>query len=475
MAVLLLCLHLPVCAQDDVTDAGLLNLPLRFTASIQQKLAGVSKKLSRQTNRLLKQYARQEERLLKKLAEKDPAIINGFPDSGRKELGQLAAAFATAADTALVTAKRNYNPYTDTLRAALQFIGQGAGRLLNRHPELEAGLQKAIQQVNGLDGKFDAAEAIRKLLRGRKAWLRQNLERYGMSGQLKKIEKLTYYYNQYLQEYRQILSDKKQLERKAMSLLYQLPFFKKFVSEHSALAGLFQLPGTAGSATVTPTLPGIQTRASVTAIMQTTIARGGADAMALVRQQVQAGQAELGALRNRIMQSGNADGEIPGFKPNNQKTKSFKKRLVYGCNFQFGNASRYFPGTADIAVTAGYKLTDKALIGVAVAYKLGLGEGWKHIRLSNEGLGLRSYIDWKIKGAFYLAGGYEQNYYSRFAGMAELRNWHSWQASGIIGISRQLKLNGKKTAKIQVLYDMLYSRHRPATQPFIFRTGINFK
>ena len=122
-------------------------------------------------------------------------------------------------------------------------------------------LKQATSKLNVLDGKLQKAGEIKKYLRERKDYLRQQLEKYGMVKELRKIEKATYYYGEYIKEYKEILSDKKKLERKAMALLYSTPIFKKFVSENSLLASLFKLPGSsAGNNTAIVSSTGIQTR-----------------------------------------------------------------------------------------------------------------------------------------------------------------------------------------------------------------------
>jgi hypothetical protein len=292
------------------------------------------------------------------------------------------------------------------------------------------------------------------------------------------MDKLTFYYNEYLKEYKGILKDKKRLEKKAMALLYSTPFFKKFAEQNSLLAGLFRLPNSAvaGNGTVpVPALAGIQTRASVQQIMQTNIATGGPNAITQVRQQIQAGQAALGKLKDKIASYGSADAEIPNFKVNSQKTKKFLSRLEYGANLQLGRANNFLPNGSDVAVFLGYKLSTNAAAGIAVAYKLGLGTGWDNIQLTNEGVGLRSYIDVKLKGKFYLAGGFEQNYNNRFKNIEQLKSYPAWQSSGLIGLSKKLQVKGNKSIKTCVLFDILYNQHVPVTQPFIFRTAFNLK
>ncbi|WP_186774369.1 hypothetical protein [Chitinophaga pinensis] len=41
-----------------------------------------------------------------------------------------------------------------------------------------------------------------------------------------------------------------------------------------------------------------------------------------------------------------------------------------------------------------------------------MGTGWNNIVISHQGVGLRSFVDWKLKGTFFVNGGFEQNYVS---------------------------------------------------------------
>ena len=294
-----------------------------------------------------------------------------------------------------------------------------------------------------------------------------------MARELKRLQKTSYYYAAYVNEYKDMLSNKKKLEKKAMSLLYKLPAFKKFISENSLLASLFKLPLPTND--IVPNLAGVQTRASVQQTMQSRISAGGPNAVQAVRQQVQAAQAELNQLKEKISMYGSADAEIPGFKPNDQKTKTFLNRLEYGFNIQFGSSNNFLPATSDIALMLGYKLNTNGSIGVGASYKIGLGTGWSNIKFSNQGIGLRSFIDWKLKGRFSITGGYEQNYNSSFRNIEQLKNYSAWQMSGLLGISKKMQIRGRKNVKFQVMYDFFCYRHVPITQPFVFRTGFSLK
>jgi hypothetical protein len=136
---------------------------------------------------------------------------------------------------------------------------------------------------------------------------------------------------------------------------------------------------------------------------------------------------------------------------------------------------------ADIALGVGYKLNDKSTVGVAASYKLGLGS-IRRIRFSGQGLGLRSYIDWKLKKQFYISGGYEMNYLPQLEGLrlpslSGTRQADAWQRSALLGISKKLKINSKwaKLSQVQLLYDFLHDQHSPQSQAWIFRVGYSFR
>ncbi|HUZ58653.1 MAG TPA: hypothetical protein VMU83_07715 [Hanamia sp.] len=75
----------------------------------------------------------------------------------------------------------------------------------------------------------------------------------------------------------------------------------------------------------------------------------------MLQQQVQAAQDQLSKFKNKLTQLGGGSGDItmPDFVPQNQKTRPFLKRLVFGTNIQTTRASYDFPTTSDIAGTIG--------------------------------------------------------------------------------------------------------------------------
>jgi hypothetical protein len=289
------------------------------------------------------------------------------------------------------------------------------------------------------------------------------------------LTKTAYYYRAQVDQYKAMLKDPKKIEEKTLSILNRMPFFQKFMKENSQLTSLFGLPDNYGTPA---SLAGLQTRASVQGMIQQRIAAGGPNALAQVQQNLQNAQAQLSQLKDKLLKSSGLQGmsgdiDMPDFKPNNQKTKPFLKRLDYGFNVQFEKNNSLMPSTSDMAATIGYKLNDKSEAGIGMSYKLGLGS-IQHIRFSSQGIGFRSYLDWKIRKQFYLTGGYEINYNSGFKSIRQLKNEDLWQRSALAGISKKYQISKKLKGNLQLLYDFLAYRHTPVSQPFLFRIGYNF-
>ena len=107
---------------------------------------------------------------------------------------------------------------------------------------------------------------------------------------------------------------------------------------------------------------------------------------------------------------------------------------------------------------------------------MGWGKGWNNIKITHQGVGLKSYIDWKIKGSFWISGGYEQNFKAEIKSIGQLKDLSAWQQSGLIGVSKVVSVKSKllKKTKVQLLWDFLSYQQVPATQPILFRLGYTF-
>lgn len=457
-----------VSAQDSTIHLSE-KISSKYIAAAKDKAGEIANKLDKKSQKVLSQLKKQEDKIIRKLAKIDSSKAVQLAASTKTKYEALEARLKNPGKL------KQYIRGLDSMSTSLSFFDSNS-ELLSRTKEIKDKVGSALSKVDELKVQLQKAEDIKAFLRERKQQLKEHLEKLGFAKELKQLNKQAYYYAQQIKEYKDLLNNPGKIEKKTLELLSKTKWFQEFFRKNSMLASLFRLPGNFSDPNTTANLTGLQTRTQVNNLIQTQIAAGGPDAMERFRQNMQGAQLQLNDLKSRINQSGiNGDGEMPDFKPNSQKTKSFFKRLEYGFNIQSQKGNNYFPATSDIALFGGFKIDDNKVIGIGASYKLGLGNGWNNIRLTHQGIGLRSYIDWKFKGTFLVSGGYEQNYRSAFRNIAQLNNNNSWQQSGLIGIGKKYKAGRKLNGRMQLLWDFLSYRQMPRTQPVIFRVGFSIK
>lgn len=415
----------------------------------------------------MEKMEREEKKLYSKMLKGKDSLL------AKKNLGELKEKYGALKDklknSELVKA-RQYLPKLDSLNTALKFLNaNGMGDKV----------KDALAKTELLKNKFQQAEEIKKFIKQRREQLKEKLENLDMVRQLRQINKQVYYYASQIKEYKEMLNDPTRIEKKALEILSKTRWFQEFFRKNSMLASLFRIDDPANPASMA-SIAGLQTQAQVQGLIQQRIRSVGPNGAQLFQQQIASAQGQLRSLQSRIISKGGSSSEdiMPeGFKPNAQKTKSFLQRLEYGTNLQSQKGNSYFPNSSDLAFSLGYKLNDKSEIGIGASYKLGLGRGWNNIRFTNEGIGLRSYVDWKIKGGLWISGGYEMNYRSSFGRIDALKDLNSWQQSGLLGLSKTVPIKSKffKKTKVQALWDMLANKNKPRTQAVIFRVGYSFK
>lgn len=451
----------------------------KYTESIDKKTQTLNDKLAKTNTKALKDLAKQEQHLEKILTKVDSSLAKQLFDAPKTALEQLQAKLSNTKSKAEKLTKisngGNYLPLLDTFNTSLKFLESKLGTAA-----LKEQATKALSSIKGLESQLQNATDIKAYIKQRKAAITEAFSKYGITKDLTSLNKQAYYYQQQVQEYKQLLQDPKKLEERAITELTKSALFKDFMKHNSMLASLFRVPDNYGTPQA---LAGLQTRASVTQLLQARLGNmsasgatgGGQNPQQYLQQQVQNAQGELNKLKDKVnkLGGGGSDIEMPDFKPNNQKTKRFLDRLEYGLDVQTAKQNSLFPVTTDIGLTIGYKLNDKSVIGIGVSYKMGWGKGFKDIKLTNEGIGLRSFVDIKLKGNLLISGGYEQNYMQRFGSIGDLYNLPqtAWRQSALLGLTKKIPITKKKTTKVQVLYDFLNQQNHVPSPPILFRVG----
>lgn len=467
VVILFVCAN-PVLAQDSlIAKAG--QVPQKYLSQVNNKSRQLEKQVDKRTAKALDRMIKQEKKLQRKLSKIDSLAAKNIFTKSIDSLGGLKAHLKSKTGKAL---NSQYFGYLDTLSNSLGFLKESK-QLLGKTKEAQGKLAKSMESVKALQSKLAQAENIKNYIRERKQLLKAQLGQYtALTKDLQKINKEAYYYAQQLKEYKEVFKDAKKAEKKALELLQKVPAYKDFLSRNSQLASLFNLPSSS-SGDLTQQLEGLQTRAQVDQLIQQRLGSGGPNARQAVSQQMEAARSQFDQLKKNFPDLDNA-ADMPDFKPKELKTKSLLQRLEFGTNVQFQRSTQFFPTTGDFAGQVGYKFSKNGILGLGASYKLGMGTGFNNIRFSHQGVGFRSFGDYKLKGTFFVNGGFEYNYNQPFADAAQLYRQNNWSRSALVGISKKYKINSKLKGTMVLLYDFLANSQVPRQDPVKFRLGYNF-
>ncbi|MBN9300171.1 MAG: hypothetical protein J0I41_24445, partial [Filimonas sp.] len=336
---------------------------------IEKKYKGLEQSLQKQTEKLLQRMQRKEAKLHKAMSAKD-STANALFTGSEARYKELEAKLKSTASIKDKFPLKEYIPGLDSVHSATRFLEQAKDKL--PAGQLEK-VQALNDQLKSFESKLQQANDIKAFIKERQQQLKAEVEKLNLTKQFTSLNKEAYYYSQRLQEYKTLINDRKKLEEKALATLRELPAFKNFLQKNSYLAQLFGTPSDLGSPAA---LAGLQTRAQVGSIISQRMGNspsgvgggdGGVDPSSMMQQQIQAAQAQLNQLKDKANQlggGGSSDLDMPAFKPNQQKTKSFWQRLEYGANLQTAGTSGLLPATMDIGLSLGYKLNDKSVIGI---------------------------------------------------------------------------------------------------------------
>jgi len=478
--LLLLCLSLErteAQSVDSVTGK-VLSFPSRLLGRIQSRTTDINRQLTQQTEKMLRAMARQEALLQKKMT--------GVDSAGAKALfGGSAACYAALAqqmrsDSGLKGRSFSgvYPPYLDSLQGSVAFLHQNPQFLSNAPSTRQlTQLAAANAQLQALQAKMMDADQVKNYIQQRKQQISRYIAQHAnlqnvLGKPLAGMNQKVYYYSQQLREYKEMWNNPDQLTQRALALLNRLPAFQTFMKDHSMLSGLFRLPSGYGSSQA---LSGLQTKDQVAQQIQGQVSAGGAAGASTLQSNLQSAESQLDGYKSKLnsLGAGNGEMDMPNFKPNDQKTKTFWRRLEYGANFQTTRNNYMFPTVSDLGLSLGYKLGHGNIVGAGMSYKLGWGNGIRHITLSGQGAGLRSFLQIKLKGSISAFGAFEYNYTTPFTSYQQLTQLQYWTKSGLVGLTKTISVKSRvfKKTTLSLLWDFLSYQQVPKTQPLLFRLG----
>jgi hypothetical protein len=456
------------------------KFPSRMLSNIDGKTSGLDDALTTQTEKYLRKLQRKDQKIQQQLMKVDSS------SSQKLNVNNVQQYYASLmqkirSDSALLNPSMGpqYLPYVDSLKVGLAFLNTNP-QFLNNSKILPTNIQNSLNQINLLETKMQDADQIKQFLQSRKEQLQNILSQYShlppsITNLYSSYSQELYYYSQTVREYRDELNDPDKMEKTALQLLNKIPAFSSFMQKNSFLAGIFGLPGDYGTPAA---MEGLQSRDQVLALIKNQMGGGGPSAASMLQQNLQTAQQDISKLRDKVnaLGAGNGNMDMPDFKPQNQRTKSFMNRLEYGTSLQTQHASDYYPTSTNIFLSVSYKLDDKKSVGIQAGYVIGWGSDINHIQVSSQGYSVGSFIDMQLKKGIFITGGYGITYQKPINIPQDQNTVSNFQRSGVIGLGKMVKIKSSffKKTKIEILWNFLSYYQVPQTTPFLFQVGYNF-
>lgn len=461
----------------------------KLAQEVQNDTRDFTAKMNTEATRRLQTIQQQEEKLEKHLPKEELAKALQLKDELNKKLDALAG-ITQAPDSLLKTMfKGQYFARFDSLETLFKFALPKTGDL--------AILKDAESQIQRLKAELAMLDDCEKWLANREQQWKQllsanPLDKLQLPKAFGKWQEEALAYKMQVEHYKETIKDPQKIEIEALRLLNKLPAFREFMSKNTELARLFAPPGGSTGLPQGTAIPGLQTRASLVQELQNRFGTTAMQSGGALQQQLQNGMDQIsqsqatslqGILPELGLPSSFGNASVAEMTPKQQegaalKSKTFKERVEFGWNMQNAVRIQDFPAIRDVGLSLGYKMNPRSVIGIGVAYKFALGESWKDVEWTHEGVGLRSFLDWRISSAgskmlqnFWITGGFEMNYWERIANNASWKDL-AWQQSGLIGLTKTIKFK-KKEGKMQVLWEFINPQQANAI-PIYFRISQNF-
>jgi hypothetical protein len=467
--VMLLLLPVLSWCQDSTTlYQRAMDFPDKLFHALNRKSDKIQQRLDKSAQKYLARLQKEELKLQKQVAKKD--------SSAAKELfGNVSARYDSlqAASSQSGANGGAYSAHLDSMRSALQFFQKQNTTELS--PAIRDKMQGVLQNYGQVQGKLNQTNLIETQLKERQQLLKDKLAQLGLLKEAKKYQQQVFYYRAQVEEYKNSFESPDKAEAKLMGIALKFPAFVKFFNRFSVLGTLFNLPG--GDDLSQTAMNGLQTRSMITQDLQQRLGTGP-NVQGMMNSSISEAQNSLDKVKDKLRQLGNSgsgsDVEMPDFRGNPQHTKSFLHRLETGMNLQSTKSNTFLPTTSDLGVSLGYKITSGATVGIGASYKMGWGKDIRHMSFTHEGVGLRSFAEWKWKKSLWISGGGEVNYLSAFKSVSQLNNYSGWQKSALLGLSKKYQMSKKFKGDVKLLYDFLWREQVPAGKAIVLRTGYNF-
>ena len=444
---------------------------------------------ARTTKRFLKKLQKQEDRIIKRLKATDSARYGQLSGMRSISADSLQRQLADSSFTRKVARGKSYtNRGIDSLRKLSTFAERyGAGQ------------GEELEKLEGLQGRQAIEQYSQKVLQERSKALQKLLAGTPMADQAQKLVNINGQYRQQLNYWKQLQEEPDAVEEQAMEYLRGIEGFEEHINgtnnTNGALSGRsaeeLQQMGYQTKAAVNQQLQQqfggqleqVQQKA-VEQLQQYSEKLGGKSISKIkeAKNTLKEGRSQIKETQNSLQQGRTQLTKPEGFK-NPMRGVPFWQRWEWQYNFQTQRASAdgNRPVMLQTGLNATYKQTEIWSIGIGMDGSIGLGQGWKQLQLSYEGLTGRVFLDYKLLWGISVQGGYEKSLrpmdrsytqlQDKYGNASNLRTQMGLLQDGAyLGLMKSYRINSKLQGTLLIGYNFLNDKTN-ISSPWIIRLG----
>lgn len=464
----------------------------------EEKVSSFNKyiKQSTRTNiRFIKKLAKQEKRLKAKLINSDSLMHERFEkvasisfDSMQRKLENI----SYLSKEKVVKSKLQLG--IDSLSKLSTFLSNNSLGVID--PAMSREIDKIKEQLA-------LQELLKSAIQQRSKSLSQLFSNSKYTKQSQQLAQLSAQYKAQLSYWESLTTNPNHAEEKALEYLRGIDGFEQALSTDSKKAGI----GIKSEEELRRL--GYQTRKSTEESLQESF---GAELQRVKEQVAQSVQQYTETLARNVIVGSKmktihetvekvntgkellVDGKRQGSRllKGNQKTNMLKNplkgvplrfRWAIDFNYQVHRAAKEEgkPSILQVGLNIGYKQNPDLTLGFGLDGSMGLGQSWKELRISYEGLVTRVFLNHKLVWNFFLEGGYEKSvrpldreYSNTMLHYGNKGNVKTAMGllhdAAYLGLQKRYKLNNKLQGSLLIGYNFLNDKTK-INSPWIIRMG----
>lgn len=461
------CIFCPFITQAQEEHTAVYQQGKRYIDIRIKSLNKTNEHVAGQQEKLLCKLSKQEKRYSRKLKKQDSA---GYARYQQQPFSydSISKLSKNREDSQLKQIANRPNVTVDSLKTIQKFITDKI------HLQGNSGdVAGYDDKLNGIKSADNYNDYIDRLIGQRTNSLKSiNSQNKGKVAGFKGIDKKVFYSKQKLRALKDINEEPSKLEEEALEVLQGTEGFEQALQNQNPNS----LQSLAGKGATTSDLEkmGFQTKRQMQAKLQNKFGNNLGGLQQNMGKQITDHNDKLKELekgKNTIKHTKASAQQLrhadkPSFKVNSMRGMPLRKRIEKQFNWQTIRATiDGKPAMLQLAVMAGFRHTPRLTYGAGLATAVGLGKSWQQVKITFEGLGVRTFAEYKMVFGISMYAGYERMFKEAvFTGESNLltenrqkqnsHNTTNYHESVLMGLTKTYRINEKWNGSLQVLYDI---------------------